>query len=177
MKKKTQGRLFSEKSFTFRPYEDNYQPFVDLCLKESLKPTEKLRDVVDEWLGMRFANGPEQATLDLETLDPEKPNEIEAKLDRITAALEHLVEGFDFVRRRDHGYFLEIATIAYVTRDILWRYVSDSLREQKPSPESIEAWHQAMEKEWADRINKLIDRIRETANKGVDDDKAQSQSA
>jgi hypothetical protein len=177
MKKKNHGRLFSEDSFTFRPYEDNYKPFIDICLKESRKPAEMLRDVVDEWLQTRSSTGPETAVPDLEKAAPENLNEIEAKLDRIAAALQNLAGEFDFVRRRDHGYFLEIVLVAYATRDTLWRYISDSLRGQKPSPESIGAWHNAMEKEWTERTLKLVDRIRETVNKGIDDDKAQSESA
>jgi hypothetical protein len=179
MKNNSHRRLLTPTPSAFRMYEENYKDFMSICGEEGRKPAEMLRDAIDEWLQMRRATAIVGNSLPkderLESVEA-KIDDLRRTVDQLTQKLDELTESFDFVRRRDHAYLLEIFICAYGARDILWRHISNKMRGTKQTPESIETQYQAMEQEWSDKTNSLIDRIRTIVRKGIKDDQARSQS-
>jgi hypothetical protein len=161
-------------------YEENYKDFMSICGEEGRKPAEVLRDAIDEWLQMRHATaiGGDSPPKDerLESVEA-KIDDLRRAIDQLNEKLDELIASFDFVTRRDHAYLLEIFMCAYGARDIVWKYISNKMRGSKQAPESIETQYQAMEQEWSDKTNCLIDRIRTIVRKGIKDDQARSKSA
>jgi hypothetical protein len=43
--------------------------------------------------------------------------------------------------------------VAYGARDLMWRYISNRIRQGKQAPESIRAQYEAFEREWYARAN------------------------
>jgi hypothetical protein len=179
MKSNSHNRLLTPTPSAFRMYEDNYKDFMSICGEEGRKPAEVLRDAIDEWLQMHRAKviGGDSPPKDerLESVGA-KIDDLQRTADQLNEKLDELISSFDFVRRRDHAYLLEIFMCAYGARDLLWKYISNKMRGTRQTPESIETRYQAMEQEWSDKTNSLIDRIRTIVRKGIKDDQARSQS-
>jgi hypothetical protein len=179
MKNNSHHRLLTPTPSAFRMYEENYKDFMSICGEERRKPAELLRDAIDEWLQIRRAaaigGGSPLKDERLESVEA-KIDELRRTVDQLNEKLDELSASFDFVRRRDHAYLLEIFMCAYGARDILWKYISNKMRGTRQPPESIETQYQAMEQEWSDKTNSLIDRIRTIVRKGINDDQARSQS-
>jgi hypothetical protein len=168
MKNSTNGRLLAQ-TCSCRPYQDNYDEVMKICEETGRKPAEVLRDALDEWLLMRNdgatgadASAPDDRQGDLAA----KIEELQQELRRLAERHEELVRSIDYVQRRDHGYLLEIFLAAYGARDLMWRDLSNRMRQGKQTPESIRAQYDAFEREWSAQCNATADRIKEVIQKG-----------
>jgi hypothetical protein len=179
MKDAPHHRLLTPHSVSTRLYADNYEEFMRLCGEKPCKPADLLRDAFDEWLQMRRA-----AMGASDTTQPEQDGTIEAKIDSLRQAIDELtakadefIDKFDYVKRRDHGYLIEIFMAAYGARDLLLNHNISSTNNGKQTPESIQSKYQALQREWEAQAAALLDRVRETIRKGKKDAKTQPKSA
>jgi len=168
MKNNNQGRLLAQ-TCSCRPYQDNYEDVMKICEETGRKPAEVLRDALDEWLLMRRAAAtgadvapPDDQQSDLET----KIEELRQDIRRLAERHEELARSIDYVQRRDHGYLLEIFMAAYGARDLIWRDISNRMRQGKQTPESIHAQYEAFEREWNAQCDATADRIKDIILKG-----------
>jgi len=168
MKNNTNGRLLAQ-TWSCRPYQDNYDKVMEICEKTGRKPAEVLRDAIDEWLLMRNADA---TGADAPPTD-DRQSDLEAKIEELRQDIqllaerhEELARSIDYVQRRDHGYLLEIFLAAYGARDLMWRDVSNRMRQGKQTPESILAQYEALEREWNAQCNATADRIKDVIRKG-----------
>jgi hypothetical protein len=174
MKNAPHHRLLTPHSVSTRLYADNYEEFMRLCGEKPCKPADLLRDAFDEWLQMRRA-----AAEASDTTQPEQEEIIDAKIDGLRQAIDELtskadefIDKFDYVKRRDHGYLIEIFMAAYGARDLLLNQNVSSTNIGKQTPESIQSKYQALQREWEAQAVALLDRVRETIRKGSKDAKA-----
>jgi hypothetical protein len=179
MKNSPHHRLLSPHSVSTRLYVDNYEEFMRLCGEGPCKPADLLRDAFDEWLQMRRDTAGAS-----DTTQPEQEETIEAKIDdlrqaidQLTAKADEFIDKFDYVKRRDHGYLIEIFMAAYGARDLIWKHNISGTNNGKQTPESIQSKYQALQREWEAQAAALLDRVRETIRKGRKDAKAKPQSA
>jgi hypothetical protein len=100
-------------------------------------------------------------------------SDLEAKIEELRQDIrllaerhEELARSIDYVQRRDHGYLLEIYRAAYGARDLIWRDISNRMRQGKQTPESIHKQYEALEREWNAQCNATADRIQEIIRKG-----------
>jgi hypothetical protein len=168
MKNSTNGRLLAQ-TCSCRPYQDNYDEVLKICEETGRKPAEVLRDALDEWLLMRNAGAssakaspPEDRQSDFTAKIEEMRQDLRSLADRH----EELARSIDYVQRRDHGYLLEIFLAAYGARDLMWRDISNRMRQGKQTPESILAQYEAFEEDWNAQCNAMADRIKEVIRKG-----------
>jgi hypothetical protein len=179
MKNSPHHRLLTPHSVSTRLYADNYEEFMRLCSEKTCKPADLLRDAFDEWLQMRRdAAGTSDVT------QPGQEGSVEAKIDdlrqaidQLTAKADEFIDKFDYVKRRDHGYLIEIFMAAYGARDLIWNHNISNTNNGKQTPESIQSKYQALQREWEAQAAALLDRVRETIRKGKKDAKAKPQSA
>jgi hypothetical protein len=167
MKNNAQGRLLAQ-TCSCRPYQDNYDEVMKICEETGRKPAEVLRDALDEWLLMRRAAAPGDAAP-----PDDRQNDLVAKIEelrqdirRLAERHEELARSIDYVERRDHGYLLEIFLAAYGARDLIWRDISNRMRQGKQTPEAIRAQYEAFEREWNAQCNATADRIKDVIRKG-----------
>jgi hypothetical protein len=153
--------------------QDNYDEVMKICEETGRKPAEVLRDAIDEWLLMRRAS----AAGNTAPPSNDRQSDLEAKIEelrqdigRLAERHEELTRSIDYVQRRDHGYLLEIFMAAYGTRDLMWRDISNRMRQGRQTPESIQVQYEAFEQEWnaqcdatAERIKDIIRRKRTNA--------------
>jgi len=155
MKNNTNGRLLAQ-TWSCRPYQDNYDKVMEICEETGRKPAEVLRDAIDEWLLMRNADATGADAPPTE----DRQSDLEAKIEELRQDIrllaerhEELARSIDYVQRRDHGYLLEIFLAAYGARDLMWRYISNRMRQGKQAPESILAQYEALKREWNAQCN------------------------
>ena len=55
---------------------------------------------------------------------------------------------------------------AYGARDLIWRDISNRMRQGKQTPESIHKQYEALEREWNAQCNATADKIQEIIQKG-----------
>lgn len=177
MKNNSHHRLLAPYSSSTRLYADNHKEFMRLCDERQCKPADLLREAFDEWLEMRRA-----AAEASEISQCEEQNTIEAKLDDLQRAIDRLTEkaaefaeSFDYVKRRDHGYLLEIFMAAYGARDLVWRQNISGMYKGNQTQESISLKYQELQREWEEQAIALLDRVRETIQKGRKDAETRSQ--
>jgi len=163
----SQGRLLAQ-TCSCRPYQDNYDEVMKICEETGRKPAEVLRDALDEWLLMRRA-----ATTGAAAPPDDRQSDLEAKIAglrqdirRLAERYEELAQSIDYAQRRDHGYLLEIFLAAYGARDLLWRDISNRMRQGKQTPESIQMQYEALDREWNAQCNTTADRIKDVILKG-----------
>jgi hypothetical protein len=168
MKNKTNGRLLAQ-TWSCRPYQDNYDEVMRICEETGRKPAEVLRDAIDEWLLMRSAGATDSDASPQDNWQSDiggKIEELRQDIRRLAERHEELARSIDYVERRDHGYLLEIFLAAYGSRDLIWRDVSNRMRQGKQTPESIQAQYEAFEREWNAQCNATADRIKDVIQKG-----------
>jgi hypothetical protein len=95
-----------------------------------------------------------------------KIEELRHAAERLADQYEKLAQSIDYAQRRDHGYLLEIYLAAYGARDLIWRDISNRMRQGKQTPESIHKQYEALEREWNAQCNATADRIQEIIRKG-----------
>src|SRR5262249_16968629 len=167
MKNNNQGRLLAQ-TCSCRPYQDNYDEVMRICEETGRKPAEVLRDALDEWLLMRRAAATAAAPPpdDLQSDIEAKIEELRHDIRRLAERHEELARSIDYVQRRDHGYLLEIFMAAYGGRDLIWRDISNRMRQGKQTPESIQTQYEAFEREWNAQCDATADRIKDVILKG-----------
>jgi len=141
---------------------------MEICERMGRKPAEVLRDAIDEWLLMRnaAAGGDTPPPYDRQSDLEAKMEELRQDIRSLAERHEELARSIDYVQRRDHGYLLEIFLAAYGARDLMWRYISNRMRQGKQTPESILAQYEAFEREWNAQCNTTADRIKDVIRKG-----------
>src|SRR5262244_2281938 len=168
MNSNSHNRLLAPQSSSCRQYAENYDEVMRICEETGRKPAEVLRDALDEWLLMRRAAAtaaappPDYLQSDIEA----KIEELRQDIRRLAERHEELARSIDYVQRREHGYLLEIFMAAYGARDLMWRDVSNRMRQGKQTPESILAQYEALEREWNAQCNATADRIKDIILKG-----------
>jgi hypothetical protein len=161
------NRLFASQSSSFRLYAENYDEVKKICEDTGRKAAEVLRDAVDEWLLARRAATAGGATTQGPNDDlAAKVEELRRAVERLAEQYEALARNVDYAQRRDHGYLLEIFLAAYGARDLIWRDVSNRMRQGKQTPESIQMQYESLEREWNAQCNTLADRIKDIILKG-----------
>ena len=163
------NRLLASQSSSFRQYAENYDEVIRICEETGRKPAEVLRDAIDEWLLMRQATvtgGDASAKQEQKSDLAAKIEELRHAVDRLADQYEKLAQTIDYAQRRDHGYLLEIYLAAYGARDLMWRDISNRMRQGKQTPESILAQYEAFEREWNAQCNATADRIKDVIRKG-----------
>lgn len=169
MNSNSHNRLLASQSSSFRQYAENFDEIMNICKETGRKPADVLRDAIDEWLLLRRAG----ATANDTPAEQEPRSELAAKIEELQRAIERLSEQnatlaqhIDHAQRRDHGYLLEIFLAAYGARDLIWRDISNRMRQGKQTPESIRTQFGALEREWNAQCNAMADRIRDVILKG-----------
>jgi hypothetical protein len=169
VKNNTNGRLLGQ-TCSCRPYQDNYDEIIKICEQTGRKPAEVLRDAIDEWLLIRRGSETGSEVLPSDNRQSDLGEEI-AKLRedirRLAERHEKLARSIDYVQRRDHGYLLEIFMAAYGARDLIWRDISNRMRQGKQLPESIHAQYEAFEQAWSAQCDATAERIKEIIRKGT----------
>lgn len=163
------NRLLASQSSSFRQYAENYDELIKICEETSRKPAEVLRDAIDEWLVMRraTASGGDAPTKQEQKSDiAAMVEELQITIERLAKQMDILARSFDYAQRRDHGYLLEIFMAAYGARDLIWRDVSNRMRQGKQTPESIQKQYDALQREWRAQCDATADQIREIIQKG-----------
>jgi thymidylate synthase len=168
MNNNTHNRLLASQSSSFRQYAENYDEVVKICEETGRKPAEILRDAIDEWLFMRRSASAGGASTKQEQNGDlaAKIEELRLTVERLVEQIEALAQSFDYVQRRDHGYLLEIFLAAYGARDLIWRDVSNRMRQGKQTPESIQKQYEALQHEWNAQCDATADQIQEIIRKG-----------
>jgi hypothetical protein len=161
MNDNSHNRLFASQSSSFRLYAENYDEVKKICEDTGRKPAEVLRDAVDEWLLARRAGAPGGSiTQGLKNDLAAEVEELRQAVERLAGQYESLARSVDYVQRRDHGYLLQIFLAAYGARDLIWRDVSNRMRQGKQTPESIQKQYEALEREWNVQCNAMADNIK-----------------
>lgn len=178
MNSNAHNRLLASQSSSFRQYAENYDEIIKICEETGRKPADVLRDAIDEWLLMRRATAASGAA----STNQEGKSDIYAKTEELRHAVERLADQYeklaqsiDYAQRRDHGYLLEIFLAAYGARDLMWRNISNRMRQGKQTPESIQKQYEALEREWNAQCNATADKIQEIIRKGRRDAQAEPQ--
>ena len=177
MSSNSHNRLLASQSSSFRQYAENYDEVMKICEETGRKPAEVLRDAIDEWLLLRRDTA---AGCDVPAQQGQK-GDLAAKIEKLQETVERLAEqnetlaqSFDHSQRRDHGYLLEIFLAAYGARDLIWRDVSNRMRQGKQTPESIQEQYEALEQEWNAQCNATADKIQEIIRKGKNNAQTES---
>jgi len=168
MKNNSNGRLLAQ-TCAYRPYQDNYDEVMKICEETGRKPAEVLRDALDEWLLMRHVTVAEKCDSSAQNRESDrepKIEELQQGIRQLDERFEKFAKDIDYTQQRDHGYLLEIFQVAYGTRDLIWRAISNRMRQDKQTPESIQAQFNAFEQGWNDQTNAIEDMIREVIRKG-----------
>jgi hypothetical protein len=180
MNDNSHNRLLASQSSSFRQYAENYEEIMKICKDMGRKPADVLRDAIDEWLLARRAALAGAGASTIQELE----NDLSAKVEELRHAVERLAEQYealarniDYEQRRDHGYLLEIFLAAYGARDLIWRDVSNRMRQAKQTPESIQKQYEALEREWNAQCNATADKIKDIILKGRNHAETQSQQA
>jgi hypothetical protein len=169
MNSNSHNRLLAAQSSSFRQYAENYDEFIKICEETGRKPAEVLRDAIDEWLLMRrtAATGGDASTQQGQKSNlAAKIEELQHAVERLADQYETLAQSIDYAQRRDHGYLLEIYLAAYGARDLMWRDISNRMRQGKQTPEAIHKQYEALERDWNAQCNTTADRIQEIIRKG-----------
>jgi len=174
------NRLLASQSSSFRQYAENYDEVMNICKNTGRKPADVLRDAIDEWLLARRAGASGDSTAQgLKNGLAAEVEELRHAVERLAEQCQELARNIDYVQRRDHGYLLQIFLAAYGARDLIWRDVSNRMRQGKQAPQSIQEQYKALEREWevqcnamADNINAILTRLKQEgpreADSGVD---------
>ena len=169
MNNNSHNRLLASQSSSFRQYAENFAEINKICDETGRRPAEVLRDAIDEWLCMRR----DAETGGNASVQQPQHYEIAAKIEGLQKTIERLIEqterlarNFDYAQRRDHGYLLEIYIAAYGARDLIWRDVSNRMRQGKQTPESIQKQYEALQQEWNAQCDATADQIQEIIRKG-----------
>lgn len=161
------NRLLASQSSSFRQYAENYDEVMNICKNTGRKPADVLRDAIDEWLLARRASASGDSTAQgLKNGLAAEVEEIRHAVERLAEQCQELARNIDYVQRRDHGYLLQIFLAAYGARDLIWRDVSNRMRQGKQTPELIQMQYEALEQEWNAQCNTLADRIKDIILKG-----------
>ena len=169
MNSNSHNRLLASQSSSFRQYAENYDEIMKICEETGSKPAEVLRDAIDEWLVMRrdtAAGGGASTKQEQQTDLAANIEELQHAIERLAEQNEALTRNFDYTQRRDHGYLLEIFLAAYGARDLIWRDVSNRMRQGNQTPESIQRQYEILEEEWNAQCNATADKIQEIIRKG-----------
>jgi hypothetical protein len=176
MNDNSHNRLLASQSSSFRLYAENHDEVKKICEGTGRKAAEVLRDAVDEWLLARRAGAAGGATTQGPNNDlAAEVEELRRAVGRLAEQYEALARNIDYAQRRDHGYLLEIFLAAYGARDLIWRDVSNRMRQGKQTPESIQKQYEALEREWNAQCNALADRIKDIILKGSNHAETQPQ--
>jgi hypothetical protein len=144
MKEVNGKRTLAAQPFSFNPYEDNYGAVMALCEASKRKPAEELRDLLDEGIRARMNRNGEG----VEAAAAGQQAERDGESAQLVEALQQLVQKTTLTNdmmmrialhlREQYGMVLEAVAAGYSARQLIWKYVVESvLRDEGLSPEQI----------------------------------------
>jgi hypothetical protein len=161
----THARQLAPQPCSFRAYEDNYKELNTICKQSGRKPTDELRDLLDEAIKARHqresskgvAANPGQVA---DKEDIAKLIELLQQVMQKSTNHNQLIVRLANHMREQYGLILETLGGAYSVRHLVWKYIAGPiLRGQGLNPEQIRNRYEEESQVWNRQRDSAADTI------------------